>query len=505
MQSVLKQITSNYPFFLKTKDGYYTAYSHKIDDNILDELTELNKLYSQSYKRFVHKNNYDTVYVIGDIHADYISLIDILLKQQFIIKTDDYYDWNPEIKNTCIIQIGDFLHGYGKQASPQTYQFFHPGELEIVRLFKHLIKTEKNGNKLVVLLGNHEFMNLMQKYNTGKVLYANELYQLLDQEKEEKEINDFILENCEVCCVINDFLFTHAGITKQMIQKIFGFLRFPRQCYNKLDEYTKFKIINIVCIAYINKIYKENKKCPINKDLITQVCLKVFYTKIKIQLDKTKSKMIIEDNDADLKYLLTNSKLLNELLNDYFNDTIRYSYSKKLKTYDKIDAMFRNNINELFAYHTIFEKFSEHAKYIKLLFSSSISNSARLLNNYFFSLNDDNFIIAKEHFLKLCEELGNIKGMIVGHSPQKNIIYSFDDTTKKILINIDNLISIGVNQKDVIRQINYDGTIIFKRVKILMIKNTTLKEIAIDMDIYKLLYVPYDRFKPTALISITLE
>ena len=67
------------------------------------------------------------------------------------------------------------------------------------------------------------------------------------------------------------------------------------------------------------------------------------------------------------------------------------------------------------------------------------------------------------------------------------------------------MISIGVNQKDVIRQINYDGLIIFKQVKILMIKNTTLKEIAIDMDIYKLLYVPYDRFKPTALISITLE
>ena len=209
MNNLFSEIRSNYPFFLKTNEGYYKAYSHKIDDEILNALTEMNKNYPLSYKRFLHKNQYENVYTIGDIHSDYNVLLEILLKQKFIIKTENYYDWNPNLKNTCIIQIGDFLHGYGKRASPETYKFFKPQELEIVRLFRHLIQTEANGNKLIVLLGNHEFMNITKKYNTGKVLYANELYELLSKQAEEQEINSFILENCEVCCYINNFMFSN--------------------------------------------------------------------------------------------------------------------------------------------------------------------------------------------------------------------------------------------------------------------------------------------------------
>ena len=36
-KQLLNSITSNYPFFLKTKENYYKAYSHKIDDEILGE------------------------------------------------------------------------------------------------------------------------------------------------------------------------------------------------------------------------------------------------------------------------------------------------------------------------------------------------------------------------------------------------------------------------------------------------------------------------------------
>lgn len=500
---ILNSITSPYPFFLKTKENYYRAYSHKIDDDILDELTELNKKYSLSYKRFIHKLNYDNIFVIGDIHSDYNTLLEILLKQKIIIQNNIYYSWNPDLKNTCIIQIGDFLHGYGKCASPQTYQFFKPEELKIVRLFKHLIQTEKNGNKLIVLIGNHEFMNLSKKYNTGKVLYANELYKLINNEIEEKEINEFILENCEVCCVINNFLFTHAGLTKQIIKKIYGFLKFPKACYLKLNSIDKIRLINITCISYINKIYKVLNMIPLDKDKIKSTCLRVFHTKVK--LNKELHKDIIDDNDADLYYLINeNTVLLNEIIQNCTSNLIVYFYEKQLKKYEKIDAMFRNEINEIFSYNNIykntFEKQKYLMKYTKLLFSNTTSKSSGLLSNYLFSLSEDNYINARKYFNNVITELLDIKGIIIGHSPQKNIIYSSEN--KKILINIDNLMSIGQNQKDVIRQLNYNGDKIYKKAEILQIYDNKLIKIQIDINGYKLLTTQYDTFKPVCLNTL---
>ena len=511
MNSLFKEVRSNYPFFLKTKYGYYKAYSHKIDDLILNALTEMNKNYTLSYKRFLHKNEYDNVYVIGDIHSDYNVLLEILLKQHFIIKTEKYYDWNPELSNTCIIQIGDFLHGYGKRANPDTFTYFKPQELEIVRLFRHLIETESNGNKLIVLLGNHEFMNITKKYNTGKVLYANELYSLLFTPEEEKEINDFIIENCEVCCYINNFMFTHAGITRQIIRKIFGFLKYPKACYNNLNSFDKIRIMNISCIAYMYIIFKEMKDVPLNEDDIVNSCMRVFYTKIKLYIDKTKIKTLdkfMNDttiNDADVVYLKNNNILLTEIFKNCIDNKPEYCYVKHIRTFDKIDSMFRNEINEIFAYNKMFSVLTRDTfKYVKLLFSPTSSKSTGLLSNYQFSVSEDNSTNAKEVFDAAINELPDIKGIVIGHSPQKNILYIFNKYSKKILFNIDNLISIGQNQKDVIRQYNYDGSIIFKEAKIMYIGKTNIKEISIEIDLYKSFISENDIDKPKILTSIEI-
>lgn len=491
MDALSKEIKSNYPFFLKTKEGYYRAYSYKIDDEILNALTEMNKIYPLSYKRFIHNYHYDNIYVIGDIHSDYNVLLEILLKQKFIIKTDKYYEWNHELKNTCIIQIGDFLHGYGKRASPETFTFFKPQELEIVRLFKHLIQTETNNNKLIVLLGNHEFMNITKKYNTGKVLYANELYELLSKQDEENEINSFIIENCEVCCYINNFMFTHAGITRQIIKKIFGFLKYPKVCYDNLTSIDKIRIINITCIAYMYIIFKEIKIIPLNEDKIINSCMRVFYSKLSLYYDNSTIKtidIIINDkilNDADLIYLRNKQILLTEIYNHYIDNDKRFYYIKQLKTYDKIDSMFRNEINETFAYNKMFLHLNKNTyKYVKLLFSSTSSKSAGLLSNYQFSLSKENIINANEVFNFVINELSNIRGIVIGHSPQKDIIMTFNDNLQ-VLINIDNLISIGQNQKDVIRQYNFDGSIIYKEAKILHIDNNSVEQVSIKIDKYQ--------------------
>lgn len=509
METLTKEIRSNYPFFLKTREGYYKAYSHKIDDEILNALTEMNKIYPLSYKRFLHNNDYDNVYTIGDIHADYNVLLEILLKQRFIVKTEEYYDWNPELSNTCIIQIGDFLHGYGKRASSDTFTFFKPQELEIVRLFRHLIETESNGNKLVVLLGNHEFMNITKKYNTGKVLYANELHELLFKQEEEKEINAFIIENCEVCCCINNFMFTHAGITRQIIRKIFGFLKYPKVCYNNLNSFDKIRIMNISCIAYMYIIFKEIKDIPMNEEEIANSCMRVFYSKVKLYNDKTKNKTVISFmnditiKDADLIYLKNNNTILVEIFRNYNNNSTKYCYVKQIRSFDKIDSMFRNEINEIFAYNKMFSVLNKDTlKYVKLLFSPTSSKSTGLLSNYQFSVSEDNYMNAKEVFDAAMSELPDIKGIIIGHSPQKNILYIFNANTRKILFNIDNLISIGQNQRDVIRQYNFNGSIIFKEAKIMYIDKISVREISIDIDLYKTFISESDIDKPKILSSI---
>ena len=123
-------------------------------------------------------------------------------------------------------------------------------------------------------------------------------------------------------------------------------------------------------------------------------------------------------------------------------------------------------------------------KYVKLLFSSTSSKSVGLLSNYQFSLSKDNTNNAIEAFSLVLNELPDIKGIIIGHSPQKNILFIFNEN-KQILVNVDNLISIGQNQKDVIRQYNFDGSIIYKEAKIMHITDLIAEEISIEISLYK--------------------
>ena len=72
------------------------------------------------------------------------------------------------------------------------------------------------------------------------------------------------------------------------------------------------------------------------------------------------------------------------------------------------------------------------------------------------------------------------------------------------MVNIDNLISIGQNQKDVIRQINYDGSVIFKEAKIMHITDTILEEISIEISLYKTFIENNAINKAIRLTKITL-
>ena len=84
------------------------------------------------------------VVAVGDIHGDFSSLVTILQHAGII---DDQHRWTGG--NTTLVQTGDFLDR-------------GPKARDVMDLLMGLEKqAAKQGGEVVVLLGNHEIMNLV--------------------------------------------------------------------------------------------------------------------------------------------------------------------------------------------------------------------------------------------------------------------------------------------------------------------------------------------------------
>lgn len=424
MDEVLKEITRSYPFFLRNKNNHYVAYSYKIDDFVLDNISKLNHDFPNSYKRFIkYDYQFDNVYAIGDIHADYNILIEILKKNKIITNE---LNWNPLLKNTGVIQIGDFLHGYGKKIYPTTYQFFTPEEFKIIKLFTHLKNTECNGNKLFILVGNHEFMNVIEKYNTGKVYSACELYDLLvNRQYEEEIINKFIIEYCDIVIVVNNLCYSHAGITFQMIQKIFGLLRFPKECICNLTDVEKFKLINLVCISYVYYIYNRIKTNPIYIEKYNQIrsnaimlCKSIMYSKLTLQLDDSlKPMQIIANYDTDDEPKITTVSTENNMYIDIKNETNK-PISNKLVSNISMHHLYK-----------LYSKLQNKINNMNIVYDNMIKKQHNL--NIIYSEMKRSFDKSQLAFNKLTHTLKHLN--ISGHKNSKSLISKQD---KQVLDNI---------------------------------------------------------------------
>ncbi len=87
------------------------------------------------------------VVAIGDIHGEFDGLVSILQETRLI---DDQLRWIGE--NTTLVQTGDFLDR-------------GPGVREVVELLMNLERqATEQGGRMIVLMGNHESMNLLRNY-----------------------------------------------------------------------------------------------------------------------------------------------------------------------------------------------------------------------------------------------------------------------------------------------------------------------------------------------------
>lgn len=121
-----------------------------------------------------------------------------------------------------IVVIGD-LHGRGvwldivKKESADKYVFigdyfdsFNISYEHQDANFKDLIKfKEENEDKVILLIGNHDFhymKNIYEKYSGYQHIYRYRIEEMLDKAFNKNYLN--------ICYKYNDFVFSHAGITK---------------------------------------------------------------------------------------------------------------------------------------------------------------------------------------------------------------------------------------------------------------------------------------------------
>ena len=98
--------------------------------------------------------------VIGDIHADYDTLLKTLRYSGLINKK---IEWTG--RKTHLLIIGDLVDGKSRVG-----EWKNDSDLKVIYLLDKLMTlSEKKGGKVIILLGNHEFMNMAGNFSySGK-------------------------------------------------------------------------------------------------------------------------------------------------------------------------------------------------------------------------------------------------------------------------------------------------------------------------------------------------
>ena len=180
--------------------------------------------------------SYSRIVVIGDIHGHYDGLLSILLHSNVI---NEQLQWISD--DTIVVQMGD-IFGRGTE-----------GKLCANLLMNLQKQASKHNGKVIVLLGNHE---AMITHNCFKYIPFSEMYNFtstlnFSENPREKfaqalakntELGNW-LRNLPIAVVIDNFLFSHAGIEPYWAE--FGIEKLnelTRKCMFDERNYSDFPI-----------------------------------------------------------------------------------------------------------------------------------------------------------------------------------------------------------------------------------------------------------------------
>ena len=215
----------------KKKD---TAYNYGILSNIIDNFNFFNKKNNDN-TYIINNTTIKKIIVIGDIHGDYECLLKTLKLGNIIDKNIKYTDHIKDVnwidnKNCVVIQIGDLID---MKCRYNTHKSVEKGDnLRIFKLlYKLQIQAKEHKSIFICLLGNHEIDNVMGNFKYTSENEFLEFYNEYSNKYKDGYIARKILfsrgnliakhlsYNFMAIVVVNNWLFVHAGINIDIIQK----------------------------------------------------------------------------------------------------------------------------------------------------------------------------------------------------------------------------------------------------------------------------------------------
>ena len=172
----------------------------------------------------------DRLVIIGDIHGDIKRFKNILLDAKII---NNNIEWIAEPQNTIVIQMGDQIDSLNRIEN-NDWEVIE--DLEMIKFTDLLDKiANAKGGKVISIIGNHEFMNILGNYTyVSAKSIANNVKRRIELFKSGGQLSK-ILSDRPIIIKIGSLLFCHAGLTVSHL--------FVLQKYNK-------------DIFYLNKLWK---------------------------------------------------------------------------------------------------------------------------------------------------------------------------------------------------------------------------------------------------------
>lgn len=222
-------------------------------------------IYKNSIFKTYGKFNFENVYAIGDIHGDYNALKQILLYINCIIIENGFIKWNPLIKNTCIIQVGDILDGY--RPGIEITSKYKSRDIDIIKLLLSLNdEAEQYNSKIILLYGNHEINGLFNNIDDIKLtnyrysIKNNTLEEATEFNKQLKLLKDRILCEYFSVVIVNNYIFCHSGIILKIIKDLLQLFEISFSEYLQLQDKDKLFLINMCATGLLNFILTNEVK-----------------------------------------------------------------------------------------------------------------------------------------------------------------------------------------------------------------------------------------------------
>jgi len=150
----------------------------------------------------------EKIVVIGDIHGDYIAFTETLEKAGLIDKS---MDWTA--RKTTVVIIGDLVDGKARMFG----NWEGDSDLKVIKLVNIMEKKAREKDaRIIILLGNHEIMNMNGNFNYSS---NNSIKEMGGKEKRQKYFDNEFREFAKKCFLVVKFgnwVFSHAGIPQEI-------------------------------------------------------------------------------------------------------------------------------------------------------------------------------------------------------------------------------------------------------------------------------------------------